>query len=105
VIQITDSAKDKLKEVLDKNPGKHLRVVFQGFGWGGPSLGLTLDEPKKGEVGFLVNGLDVLIEEKVKPYAEGNTVDYVTEPKGAGFTIVKAGAEGGCGDGCGGSCH
>jgi hypothetical protein len=32
MIQITDSAKDKLKEVLDKNPGKQLRVTFQGFG-------------------------------------------------------------------------
>jgi Fe-S cluster assembly iron-binding protein IscA len=65
---------------------------------------LTLDEPKKNEIGYNVNGLDVLIEEKVKPYAEGNTVDFVNGPQGQGFTIVKEGA-GGCGDSCGGSCH
>jgi len=32
MINITDTAKGKLQEVLDKNPGKYLRVVFQGFG-------------------------------------------------------------------------
>ena len=32
MINITDSAKDKLNEVLEKNPGKFLRVVIEGFG-------------------------------------------------------------------------
>ncbi len=32
MIKITDIARDKLKEVLDKNPGKNVRVVIQGFG-------------------------------------------------------------------------
>lgn len=32
MIEITDVAKDKLKEVLDSNPGKYLRVVVEGYG-------------------------------------------------------------------------
>lgn len=32
MIEITDLAKDKIKEVLDKNPGKCLRVVLRGGG-------------------------------------------------------------------------
>ena len=32
MIKITDIARDKLKEVLDSNPGKHLRVIIQGYG-------------------------------------------------------------------------
>lgn len=32
MIVITDPAKDKIKEILDNNPGKYLRVAFQGFG-------------------------------------------------------------------------
>jgi Fe-S cluster assembly iron-binding protein IscA len=32
MIKITDIAKDKIKEILNKNPGKQLRVVIQGFG-------------------------------------------------------------------------
>jgi hypothetical protein len=31
-IKITDPAKNKLKEELGKNPGKYLRVYFEGFG-------------------------------------------------------------------------
>ena len=31
-MEITDIAKGKIKEVLVSNPGKHLRVVIQGFG-------------------------------------------------------------------------
>ena len=91
MIKITDSAKNKLQEVLDKNPGKYLRVVFQGFGWGGPSLGLTLDEPKKNEIAFLVNGINVLIDDNVKTYVEGNTVDYVDYGYGGSFSIAAPG--------------
>jgi hypothetical protein len=32
MIEITDTAKGKIKEVLDKNPGLSLRVIMQGFG-------------------------------------------------------------------------
>ena len=32
MVEITDVAKDKLKEVLNENPGKYLRIVVQGIG-------------------------------------------------------------------------
>ena len=32
MIEITDAAKGKIKEVLKENPGKLLRVVIQGAG-------------------------------------------------------------------------
>jgi len=32
VVEITDMAKDKLKEVLNENPGKYLRIVMEGVG-------------------------------------------------------------------------
>jgi hypothetical protein len=31
-MEITDIARDKIKEVLNSNPGKYLRVAMQGFG-------------------------------------------------------------------------
>lgn len=31
-MKITDLAKEKLQEILRANPGKALRVVFEGFG-------------------------------------------------------------------------
>ena len=32
MVEITDVAKDKIKEVLNGNPGKYLRIVLQGIG-------------------------------------------------------------------------
>jgi len=31
-MQVTDQAKEKLQMLLSENPGKCLRVVFEGFG-------------------------------------------------------------------------
>ena len=32
MIQITDAARDKIKEVLGENKGKTLRLIFEGMG-------------------------------------------------------------------------
>lgn len=31
-MEITDAAKEMILPILAENPGKHLRVVFEGFG-------------------------------------------------------------------------
>lgn len=48
---------------------------------------MALDEPNGNEAPIQVNGLDVLISEKVKTFADGSLVDYVSSPIGEGFTI------------------
>lgn len=32
MVQITDTAKEKLQEVLGRNKGKYLRIFINGFG-------------------------------------------------------------------------
>jgi Fe-S cluster assembly iron-binding protein IscA len=32
MVQITDTAKEKIKEVLDQNTGKYIRLFIQGVG-------------------------------------------------------------------------
>lgn len=32
MLNITDAARDQLKELMKEHPGKCLRVVFEGFG-------------------------------------------------------------------------
>jgi hypothetical protein len=39
-----------------------------------------------------VNGIDVLIDEELKGYAERSTVDYITGPYGEGFKVGIAGS-------------
>ncbi len=92
MVTITDVAKDKIQEVLKQNPGKYIRIVVQGSGWGGPRLGLALDEPEENEKTVPVNGIDVLISENIKRYVEKNTIDYIDSPYGGGFSIGRAGS-------------
>ena len=54
-------------------------------------MGLALDEPNENEDTTQVNGIDVLISDAVKAFADGNTIDYVNLPDGEGFVITPAG--------------
>jgi Fe-S cluster assembly iron-binding protein IscA len=51
-------------------------------------LGLALDEPEENEKPVQINGLDVLISDEVKPFTDGNTLDYVKYPDGEGFVLT-----------------
>jgi Fe-S cluster assembly iron-binding protein IscA len=61
-------------------------------------LGLALDEPGENEETTQINGLDVLIADMVKPFSDGNTIDYRQSIEGEGFVIDNPG-ETGC-EGC-----
>ena len=91
MLKITDTAKEKIQEILNSNPGKLLRVEMQGYGWGGPTLGLALDEPTANEAATPINGINVLISEELKKFVDEGTIDYKTEPWREGFTIKTGG--------------
>jgi Fe-S cluster assembly iron-binding protein IscA len=54
-------------------------------------LGLALDEPNENEDATQINGIDVLISDAVKPFADRNTIDYVNSPYGEGFAVTPPG--------------
>ena len=92
MLKITDSARDKFKELLKEHEGKCLRVVFEGFGWGGPKLGLALDEPNENVKIHNINEIDVIIDDNILPYTEGSQIDYINNSYGQGFSIAPIGA-------------
>lgn len=99
MLTITDEARTELKSILEQNDGKSLRVTMAGFGWGGPSLGLTLDESTDEDKVVTVNEVEVLLDAQVVRFADDQVIHYVQD----GFTITsKEGS--GCGSSCGGSC-
>jgi len=93
LLEITDAARDKIKDVLSENASKYLRITLEA-GWGGPRIGLALDELKENENTVQVNSIYLLMSENVKPYAEGNTIDYIQSTEGEGFVISKPGQTG-----------
>ena len=86
MLEITDEARDKINEVLSENAGKYLRITIEA-GWGGPRLGLALDELKENEETIQVNSIDLLMSDNVKSSADGNTIDYIQSTEGEGFVI------------------
>lgn len=86
---ITDKAEKKLSEILTKaeNKGKALKLYIAGFGWGGPRLGIALEEQKKGEHSRKVNGIKIVWNNTVGSLADNVTIDYRKTFFNEGFTV------------------
>lgn len=91
-MKITDKAKKEIHTILDQNKGKTLRVFMNGFGWGGPSLGVTLDESNTDDKIHQVNGIDILVSEKDKSHVQNFIIDFIDDFRGKGLIIQSDGA-------------
>ena len=68
-ITIAKEAREKLRELLDKSLYKNpaVRLFRAGIGWGGPKLGMALDESKDTKDTLLnIDNIKILIDENVK---------------------------------------
>ena len=92
-MNITDKARVELQPILDENPDKLIRVLFQGFGWAGPKLGLALEEPDEKD-SIEINGLTVMMDDTVRGFSEGQVLDFIDDKHGNGFIIQSE--QGGC---------
>lgn len=104
MITITDSAKEKIKDLLyeEGNPDLALRTFVQGGGCSGFSYGFTFDE-EKNEDDFEVplDEFKLLVDSMSMQYLTGATIDYKDDLTGSQFTIKNPNATTTCG--CGSS--
>lgn len=103
MITITQSAQEKIKEILlDETPESRLRMFIQGGGCSGFSYGFTIDEVKN-EDDFEIEsgGTSVLIDSMSIQYVTGAEIDYVDDLQGSRFNIKNPQAQSTCG--CGSS--
>ena len=104
MIDITDSAKEKITDILleENNPSVFLRTFVQGGGCSGFSYGFTLDEVKN-EDDFEVplSNFKLVIDAMSMQYLQGATIDYKEELMGSSFVIQNPNAQSTCG--CGSS--
>lgn len=82
MIHIEEQAANYLQQVLEENQSKYLRLLFQGIGWGGPNLGIALEETiQESDHVEEVSGITFLINERDKPYfQEGTMIRYEDSP-------------------------
>jgi iron-sulfur cluster insertion protein len=103
MITITESAQEKIKEILiDETPESRLRMFIQGGGCSGFSYGFTIDEVKnEDDFEITSGGTSVLIDSMSAHYVTGAEIDFVDDLQGSRFNIKNPKAESTCG--CGSS--
>jgi iron-sulfur cluster assembly accessory protein len=104
MLQVTDSAVEKVKQLMAKEDkaGHGLRVSVQGGGCSGFQYGLSYEQDRKENDQVLeFSGLEVYVDAMSLMYLEDVTIDYVDSLNGAGFKINNPKATGTCG--CGAS--
>ena len=103
-IIFTDSAADKVKQLVDEegNPELKLRVFVQGGGCSGFQYGFTFDEVvNEDDTQMAKNGVMLLIDAMSLQYLAGAEIDYKEDLQGAQFVIKNPNATTTCG--CGSS--
>ena len=86
----TDSAADKVKQLVDEegNPDLKLRVFVQGGGCSGFQYGFTFDEiVNDDDTQMNKNGVTLLIDAMSLQYLAGAEIDYKEDLQGAQFVI------------------
>ena len=92
-IDITNTAKEELVKVLanKKNENKLLRIYIAGYGWGGPSFGLALDELKDDDIQVEEGEFKFVLEDLLTENFGSFTVDFSDNWLRRGFSVYPDG--------------
>ena len=104
VLVFTDSAAEKVKQLIDEegNAELKLRVFVSGGGCSGFQYGFTFDEVQNDDDTVMEkNGVMLLIDPMSYQYLSGAEIDYSEGLEGAQFVIKNPNATSTCG--CGSS--
>lgn len=89
LVKVTDEAKVKLEEILGQDKSdKALRIYVAAFGWGGPSFGMALEEPKDDDLVVSTDGFKFIMEQDFQELYNKFTIDYSSGLLRRGFTVV-----------------
>jgi iron-sulfur cluster insertion protein len=105
MVEITESAKDKIVDLLreENDPTLKLRTFVQGGGCSGFQYGFTFDnEQNEDDFEFpLDDDFKVVVDSMSMQYLQGAVIDYKEDIMGANFSIKNPNAQTTCG--CGSS--
>jgi Fe-S cluster assembly iron-binding protein IscA len=96
MISVSRKAVEKLEGAIGPGQERLLRVFLKGMGWGGPEMGLALDEPKTNDEKMEAEGLSFLlasdVADTIRSYGS-LSIDYLDRPFFLkGFRLSLAGA-------------
>lgn len=104
MVQLTDTAVSKVREILDQQEPKPagLRIAVVGGGCSGFSYSMAFEnQPNMLDKTYDYDGLKVFIDQASLLYLDGAKVDYVETLEGSGFKFDNPQVKSTCG--CGSS--
>ena len=104
MVQLTERAVGKVKEILDQQDPKPvgLRISVVGGGCSGFSYSMAFETtPQMLDKTYSFDGLKVFVDQASLLYLDGASVDYVESLEGAGFKFENPNVKSTCG--CGSS--
>ncbi len=102
MIQLTQGAQEKVRELLVKQGGPNtvFRVSVKGGGCSGMTYDVKIDtEMREGDKLWVWGEITVVCDPKSLIYLEGMTIDYQDLLVGGGFQFKNPNASGSCGCG------
>ncbi len=99
MITLTDSAANKIKELLVEKDETGIRAAVQGGGCSGFTYKLELDIQKEKDKIIESHGVEVYVDPKSLLYLMGTQIDFVDELNQTGFKFVNPNAKRTCGCG------
>tara|TARA_A200000159_G_scaffold164544_1_gene194614 strand:- start:5533 stop:5850 length:318 start_codon:yes stop_codon:yes gene_type:complete len=100
MIDLTDSAANKMKELLESSENTGVRVGVLGGGCSGLQYKLEMsDSPLKDDKIITVKEVDLYVDKKSYLFLIGTTIDFVTDMMQMGFKFINPNAKRTCGCG------
>lgn len=90
-IVFDSNTKEELLKNLKDASKSAVRLMVRGFGWGGPILGVTLDEPFDDDRIVTIDGIKFAIEADSSYLFDNSKIVYTKGLFGKGFNIIPAG--------------
>ena len=73
-ISVSEEVLNALKLDLEKSNSEVVRIKISGYGWGGPSLGVALDEQREDDEIYELNGVKFAASEDISYLLENAEV-------------------------------
>lgn len=93
---INENAVEPLKKTLLDKGKSAVRIVIKGFGWGGPSFGVVLDEQKPEDDIVEVNGIKIVADKEFSFLFENGKISYSKGLFGSVFNVVAGKGQSSC---------
>ena len=74
------------KQLIQKNKSS-VRLLIKGFGWGGPILGVVLDEQQEDDILESVDGINFVVDSESSFVFEDTKIVYAKSIFGESFKV------------------